>query len=97
MTSLSGGRADAADSKSVGLKTVRVQVPPPARKEIPESACSQGFYIEEAHRILAVCGGLIGSACRRNAPESTLLVFYYIQYTRFVKIYILGFSVENTA
>ena len=29
--SRSGGMADAADSKSVGLKTVRVQVPPPAR------------------------------------------------------------------
>ena len=28
--SRSGGMADAADSKSVGLKTVRVQVPPPA-------------------------------------------------------------------
>ena len=30
--------ADAADSKSVGLKTVRVQVPPPARKKSPEPA-----------------------------------------------------------
>ena len=31
--SRSGGMADAADSKSVGLKTVRVQVPPSARKK----------------------------------------------------------------
>ena len=35
--------ADAADSKSVTLKSVRVQVPPPARKKSLENQRSQGF------------------------------------------------------
>ena len=55
----------------------------------------EGFYIEETHRILAVCGGLIGSACRRNAPEHTLLVFYYIQCIRFIKNHIFTENRES--
>ncbi len=35
--------ADAADSKSVALKSVRVQVPPPAHAESPVNQRSQGF------------------------------------------------------
>ncbi len=42
--SRSGGMADAADSKSVALKSVRVQVPPSAQKESLENKRSQGFF-----------------------------------------------------
>ena len=41
----SGGMADAADSKSVALKSVRVQVPPPARKEPPVKSTFTGIFL----------------------------------------------------
>ena len=46
MTSLCGGRADAADSKSVGLKTMRVQVPPPAQEKALRINILKAFLLE---------------------------------------------------
>ena len=43
--------ADAADSKSVTLKSVRVQVPPPALNRSLENQRSQGFSSALRHNL----------------------------------------------
>ena len=76
--------ADAADSKSVGLKTVRVQVPPPAQKESPESSRSQGFFsrkgqtaaIRQKNRFLTKLSTEPSPMARNITIPLTMILFF---------------------